>query len=122
LLFTSTITVVSRYPTENPGSVDIPEVAVEPHTTETFGYPEAKWVCEQILLEANKLFGVTDSSKMALLRTSSVRLGQMTGPEQSGTWNETEHFPIIVRTSQMIKALPGIEGVSAFHKYFILHF
>ena len=100
------------------GPVDIPEVAVEPHNTDDFGYPEAKWVCEQILLKANELFGVkTNNLKMPLLRTSSIRIGQLTGPEKSGTWNETEHFPIIVRTSQMIKALPDIEGVSA---YFIL--
>lgn len=121
LLFTSTIAVVGRYPTVNlSGPVDVPEVAVEPHNTEEFGYPEAKWVCEQILLKANELFGVkTYNLKMPLLRTSSVRIGQLTGPEQSGSWNETEHFPIIVRTSQMIKALPDIEGVSAFNTYFI---
>jgi thioester reductase-like protein len=122
LLFASTITVVGRYPTLNPsGSVDVPEIAVDPQVTETFGYPESKWVCEQILLRANELFGVkTDNLKMPLLRTSSVRIGQLTGPEQSGTWNETEHFPIIVRTSQMIKALPYIEGVSAFNTCFVL--
>ena len=116
LLFASTITVVGRYPIVNlSGPVNVPEVAVEPHNTEHFGYPEAKWVCEQILLKANELFGVkTDNLKMPLLRTSSVRIGQLTGPEQSGAWNETEHIPIMVRTSQMIKALPDIEGVSAF--------
>jgi hypothetical protein len=55
----------------------------------------------------NELLGVkVDDLKMPLLRTSSVRIGQLTGPEQSGTWSETEHFPIIVRTSQIIKALP----------------
>lgn len=106
LLFASTITIVGRYPTVHlSGLVDVPEVAVEPHNTEEFGYPEAKWVCEQILLKANELFGVkTDNLKMPLLRTSLVRLGQLAGPEQSGTWNETEHFPIIVRTSQMSAA------------------
>jgi hypothetical protein len=67
------------------------KTSVEPHNTDDLGYPEAKWVCEQILLKANELFGVkTDNLKMPLLRTSSIRIGQMTGPEQSGTWNETE--------------------------------
>ena len=103
------------------GSVDTPEVAIEPHNTGDFGYPEAKWVCEEILLKANEFFGVkNDNLKVPLLRTSSVRIGQLTGPERSGAWNETEHFPIIVRTSQMIKALPDIEGVSAFNTCFIL--
>ena len=72
-------------------------------------------------MKANELFGVkTFNLKRPLLRTSSVRIGQLTGPEQSGSWNETEHFPIIVRTSQMIKALPDIEGVSAFNTCYIL--
>jgi thioester reductase-like protein len=105
------------------GTVDVPEVAVEPHNTDDFGYPEAKWVCEKILLKANELFGVkTDNSEVPLLRTSSIRIGQMTGPERSGAWNETEHFPIIVRTSQMIKALPDIGGVSAFNTLFYFAF
>lgn len=56
------------------GSVDVPDV-VEPHIT------EAKLVCEQIVLGANELFGVkTSNLKTPLLRTSSVRFGQLTGP------------------------------------------
>jgi thioester reductase-like protein len=115
LLFASSIAVVGRYPIVNPsGPGDVPEIPLEPENTDDFGYPEAKWVCEEILLKTNEIFGVkTDDLKVPLLRTSSVRIGQMTGPEQSGAWNETEHFPIIVRTSQMLQALPDIDGVSA---------
>jgi len=94
------------------GPADVPEMPTDPRTTDDFGYPESKWVCEEILLKANELFGKTNDSKTPLLRTSSVRIGQMTGPESSGAWNETEHFPILVRTSKIIKALPHVEGVS----------
>ncbi|KAF4620377.1 hypothetical protein D9613_000452 [Agrocybe pediades] len=116
ILFASSIAVVGRYPIVNPsGPGDVPEVELDPRCTDDFGYPEAKWVCEEILLKANELFKQTasdsePSSSSALLRASSVRIGQMTGPEGSGAWNETEHFPIIVRTSKMVKALPQVEG------------
>ena len=121
LLFASSIAVVGKYPIFNlSGPADVPEIPLEPHHTDDFGYPEAKWVCEEILLRTNELFGVKTDGSTPLLRTSSVRIGQMTGPERSGAWNETEHFPIIVRTSQMIKALPHIEGVSAFNTLFYL--
>ena len=94
------------------GPGDVPEIPLEPQSTDDFGYPEAKWVCEEILLKTNEIFGAENDNSVPLLRTSSVRIGQMTGPEQSGVWNETEHFPIIVRTSQILKALPDIDGVS----------
>ncbi|KIK63254.1 hypothetical protein GYMLUDRAFT_197778 [Collybiopsis luxurians FD-317 M1] len=117
LLFASSIAVAGRYPIVHPeGPGDVPEAELEPQCTDDFGYPEAKWVCEKILLEANGLFGTSTSKNVdedargPLLLTSSLRIGQMTGPEGSGAWNETEHFPIIVRTSQMIKALPRVEG------------
>jgi len=117
LLFASSIAVVGRYPIVNPlGPGDVPEVELDPRCTDDFGYPEAKWVCEEILLKINEYFKDYFPSDDAtfnkpLLRTSSVRIGQMTGPEGSGAWNETEHFPIIVRTSKMVKALPQVKGV-----------
>ncbi|KIK64898.1 hypothetical protein GYMLUDRAFT_39839 [Collybiopsis luxurians FD-317 M1] len=117
LLFASSITVAGRYPIVHPeGPGDVPEAELEPECTDDFGYPEAKWVCEKILLEVNRLFGTSTSKNVdedargPLLITSSLRIGQMTGLEGSGAWNETVHFPIIVRTSQEIKALPRVEG------------
>ncbi len=63
-----------------------------------FGYPEAKWVCKELLL-----------SLKGKVRGSSVRIGQMTGAE-AGAWNESEHFPVVVGASKAIRALPRLEG------------
>ncbi|KAG7086748.1 putative NRPS-like protein biosynthetic cluster [Marasmius oreades] len=104
ILFASSIAVVGNYPLlVEPGAVDIPETALDARATDGFGYPEAKWVCEKVLEGANEMYG-------SVVRTSSVRIGQMTGPEGSGAWNETEHFPMMCRSSQVVGALPVIDG------------
>lgn len=114
LLFASSIAVVGRYPTLNPdGLLEVPETDVGAENTAEFGYPEAKWVCERVLMAASDLYGNTSpDGEEPLLSTSTVRIGQMTGPEGWGAWNVNEHIPIVVRTSQALKALPAIDGVS----------
>lgn len=115
ILFASSIAVGGRYPILHPsGPLEVPETTLDGLNTNEFGYPEAKWVCEQVLEAANELFGETEGSG-SLVRCSSVRIGQMTGAEGSGAWNESEHFPILVRTAQNLKALPALNGVSTFH-------
>ncbi|KAA1469647.1 acetyl-CoA synthetase-like protein [Dentipellis sp. KUC8613] len=111
ILFASSIAVVGRFPLLNPaGPYEVPETPLDAANTAEFGYPEAKWVCERILQKFAELYGPGKGKKEALVQTSSVRIGQMTGPEGSGVWNESEHFPLIVRTSQKLKALPHVEG------------
>lgn len=64
-------------------------------------------------MAASELYGNTSpDGEEPLLSTSTVRIGQMTGPEGWGAWNVNEHIPIVVRTSQALKALPAIDGVS----------
>lgn len=110
-MFASSIAVVGKFPLLNPqGPLEIPEVPLDAINTAEFGYPEAKWVGERVLMAAEELYG-TGSGDEPLVRTSNVRIGQMTGAEGTGAWNESEHFPIIVRTAQTLKALPILHGV-----------
>ncbi|KAG6916177.1 putative NRPS-like protein biosynthetic cluster [Tephrocybe rancida] len=111
ILFASSIAVAGRFPSlHSQGPFEVPETFLEAINSAEFGYPEAKWVCERLLLSASELFGDASSVEEPLIQGSSVRIGQMTGPEGSGAWNESEHFPIIVRTSQQLGALPALEG------------
>ncbi|KAG6856431.1 putative NRPS-like protein biosynthetic cluster [Tephrocybe sp. NHM501043] len=111
ILFASSIAVAGRFPSLHPhGPFEVPETVLEAVNSAGFGYPDAKWVCERLLLCASELFGDASSIEEPLIQGSSVRIGQMTGPEGSGAWNESEHFPIIVRTSQQLGALPALEG------------
>ncbi len=45
ILFASSIAVVGQYPSQL-----VPEQPVPPESMAEFGYPEAKWVCEELLL------------------------------------------------------------------------
>jgi thioester reductase-like protein len=114
VLFASSIAVAGRFPDLNPkGPFEVPEAVLEANNSAEFGYPEAKWVCEALVVAAEELYGAGCNEEEPLMHGSSVRIGQMTGPEGSGAWNESEHFPIIVRTSQAVKVLPAIDGVSS---------
>ncbi|KAF5348495.1 hypothetical protein D9756_009661 [Leucocoprinus leucothites] len=107
VLFASSIAVVGRFPILNPeGPLEVPEEPLDAVNTAEFGYPEAKWVCERVGMAADELYGQDD----ALVKASSVRIGQMTGPEGSGAWNESEHFPLLVHSSAALKVVPALSG------------
>ena len=73
VLFASSITVAGRFPTLNPeGPLEVPETHLDALNTVEFGYPEAKWVCEQVGKAAAELYGQGD----AFVRASSMRIGQ----------------------------------------------
>ncbi|KAG6873820.1 hypothetical protein C0992_008373 [Termitomyces sp. T32_za158] len=111
ILFASSIAVAGRFPSLHAaGPFEVPETFLDATNSAEFGYPEAKWVCERLLLGATELYGVPAGMDEPLVQGCSVRIGQMTGPEGSGAWNESEHFPIIVRASQQLGALPALHG------------
>ncbi len=93
VLFATSIAVVGQYLSQ-----PVPEKPVPPESTVAFGYPEAKWVCKLLLSLEGKIRG------------SSVRIGQMTGAEGVGVWNESKHFPVVVSASKAVGALPRLEG------------
>ncbi|KAI5919290.1 hypothetical protein F4810DRAFT_688020 [Camillea tinctor] len=103
VLFASSIAVVRHY-ADRTGSNTVPEAMVkDPLVTTGMGYAEAKWVCEQMLTEAIKLHGTE-------LETVIVRVGQLSGPEKNGAWKTEEHIPALLKASQMVSALPRLEG------------
>ena len=62
------------------------------------GYPESKWIAEQLFLRASKETG---------LRAISVRVGQISGDHAVGGWGTRECVPTLVRTSQRLGCLPS---------------
>ena len=110
-MFASSIAVVGRHSVLHPDISEVPETALGATYTADFGYPEAKWVCERLVQIADHLYG---ADGQRLIQGSSVRIGQMTGAEGVGAWNESEHFPIIIRASKVLGALPAMVGVSVF--------
>lgn len=62
------------------------------------GYGEGKYVAEQLLSRSG-------------LRGTSLRLGQLCGGPDVGAWSTTEWFPILVKSSIAINAMPSFSGV-----------
>jgi hypothetical protein len=108
LTFVSTIAVVGRYSAQQPG-VPIPEKDVHPSSNLPMGYAESKWVCEKLVAFAVERSKSHPSFPVPFEGTS-VRVGQLSGSEATGAWNEDEHIPMIFRTSSALKCLPEVEG------------
>lgn len=104
LLFTSSVAVVGNYGQVH-GIDRVPEQRVTDNRCSiNLGYSRAKLVCEHILANAAD----TWPSEMEV---SCVRIGQLSGAETNGYWNEKEHFPRMVKLSQMMHAFPRLHGV-----------
>ncbi|KAI0030733.1 acetyl-CoA synthetase-like protein [Vararia minispora EC-137] len=92
ILFTSSISVLfSELCPIFEGPIRDPRIAAG------LGYGESKWVAETILLRAREEAG---------LKTTIVRVGQLAGDSQNGAWNEKEWLPAIIRTGQIVQAIP----------------
>ena len=88
--------------------LDLDEPAEEKHfedpktVVNANGYGKSKWVAEQILDRAAKK---TD------LKPVVVRIGQLSGGK-SGVWNTSEWVPAIIRSGEIVGALPSTNDVS----------
>jgi thioester reductase-like protein len=69
----------------------------EPSMAVGTGYSESKWVTERILDVA---------SQRTTMRTTVVRIGQLSGSSKNGAWNVKEWVPAIIRGGQIIGCLP----------------
>lgn len=102
--FISSIGVVGHYPLWS-GVARVPEERMEIRSVLPNGYCDAKFACERILDE-------TLHKYPQHFHTMTARLGQIAGSKTSGFWNPMEHFSFMVKSSQTLKALPQLEGVS----------
>lgn len=100
----SSIGVVGHYPLWA-GVTRVPENRMEIRSVLPNGYCDAKFTCERILDE-------TLHKYPQHFHTMTARLGQIAGSKTSGFWNPMEHFSFMVKSSQTLKALPRLEGVS----------
>ena len=103
LIFVSSISVVGQYGRFHNGAA-VPEAPIsDARYANTFGYGQAKLVCERII---ENVANNQDNQ----VEVSYVRVGQMSGSTANGYWNTEEHFPALLKSSQYIGALPDIRG------------
>ncbi|KAJ7459820.1 hypothetical protein FB451DRAFT_1182121 [Mycena latifolia] len=93
LLFTSSVGVFRNIDRKEP----LVETSVDSGTAAERGYPESKWVAEQILAEAAQS---TPSKPLV------VRVGQLCGGI-NGAWNAHEWVPALVQSARVIGCIPA---------------
>jgi thioester reductase-like protein len=82
---------------EAAGQVLIPEEPIDdPSISLHQGYGQGKYVSERILVN-----GVD-----AGLRTTIVRVGQLSGMTTNGAWSSSEHVPILFKSSVALGMVP----------------
>ncbi|KAI0681684.1 male sterility protein-domain-containing protein [Cerioporus squamosus] len=93
-LFVSSISSMRHHAYSTPAAETLD---VEPSIAYGMGYSESKWVTEQLFGRAAKQTG---------LKTTSVRVGQVSGDQTTGGWNTTEWVAALVRVSQRLGCIP----------------
>lgn len=101
IVFISSISSVGDWCAVDPAARIVPEIL--PPTlaaAQATGYSESKAVAEHLLAAAAEQSG---------LNVSILRVGQIAGPvlpENGAKWNETEWFPIMLKTVKTTKKIP----------------
>lgn len=103
LVFVSSISSVGDWCAVDPSASTIPE-SLPPTLTaaQATGYSESKAVAEHLLAAAVEKSGID---------VSILRVGQIAGPVGSGNgakWNETEWFPLMLRTAKTTRRIPDV--------------
>ena len=78
-------------------------ISHDPNSASPLGYSRSKWVSEAICEQASlhsRLNG----------RITVLRIGQLCGDTQSGVWNVTEAWPLMLSSIQVTGSLPALEG------------
>lgn len=71
----------------------------DPATASGMGYPQSKWVVEKVLQGAGDV-----------ARIGVFRIGQLAGDTEYGIWNETEAWPLMFKSANVVGSLPSLSS------------
>lgn len=106
IVFVSSVSSVGDWCAVHPEAKTIPE-SLPPTlaAAQATGYAESKAVAEHILAAAAEKSGID---------VSILRVGQIAGPSSPGNgakWNDTEWFPIMLKTAKAMKKIPDARAL-----------
>jgi thioester reductase-like protein len=78
---------------------------VEIEQAQATGYARSKLVSERILEAAIASAGA---------RAQIMRIGQVVGDTRHGLWNDSEAWPLVIRSALTLKTLPAFDMVCLF--------
>ena len=82
----------------------IPErITHDPLSASPLGYSRSKWIAESICEQAHLYTRLKD-------RISVLRIGQLCGDTESGIWNVTEAWPLMLSSVKVTGSLPELRG------------
>ena len=82
----------------------IPEhISHDPLSASPLGYSRSKWVAESICEQAHLHTRMKD-------RITVLRIGQLCGDTESGIWNVTEAWPLMLSSVKVTGSLPDLKG------------
>ncbi|CAH0056195.1 unnamed protein product [Clonostachys solani] len=86
------------------------DVSEDPADASPLGYSESKWVAEQVCAAAYKAVTATERAPGSDMPPwmSIIRVGQLCG-NQSGIWNKSEAYPLMLSTESLVGCLPRLE-------------
>ncbi|KAK4941529.1 putative NRPS-like protein biosynthetic cluster [Elasticomyces elasticus] len=105
LIFCSSVASVSQYPSL-PSLPDpaVPEKQMTtPSSAGPTGYARSKWVAEAICLAAHR-------STRLHSRISISRVGQLSGASDTGVWNASEAYPLMLSSVKATGVLPDLHN------------
>ncbi|KAI0409011.1 citrinin polyketide synthase [Xylaria palmicola] len=105
--FVSSIAVVGNYFLWK-GEPLVPEGPTTIDSVPATGYADAKLTCEHILARTLRRFPDR-------FRAMAVRIAQISGSTRSGYWNPTEYMPFLIKSSQVLRALPDLDGTLSWY-------
>ncbi|KAF9814140.1 hypothetical protein IEO21_05278 [Rhodonia placenta] len=101
-IFTSSVSIAGGWHAAG-GRGPVPEACLRDSkvASATSGYGMSKYVVEEVLADARK----------SGFKTTSLRIGQISGASETGAWNVSDWVPSIVKSSIALGAFPELDGV-----------
>ena len=84
-------------------SLILERISHDPLSASPLGYSRSKWVAESICEQAHLHTRMKD-------RITVLRIGQLCGDTESGIWNVTEAWPLMLSSVKVTGSLPDLKG------------
>ncbi|KAL9578897.1 MAG: hypothetical protein Q9212_005424, partial [Teloschistes hypoglaucus] len=106
LFLSSTASVTSTPPHHQPFAEHMGD---NPTDASPLGYSRSKWVAENICARFHThIHTCPHQQSTPKIDIAILRIGQLTGDTESGIWNMSEAYPLMLSTAPLLRALPDL--------------
>ncbi|KAI4197126.1 MAG: hypothetical protein LQ350_006140 [Teloschistes chrysophthalmus] len=111
LFLSSTASITFTPPPHQPIAEHISQ---NPTDASPLGYSRSKWVAENICarfhahIHTHNTNTHTHQQSTSKIDIAILRIGQLTGDTESGIWNMSEAYPLMLSTAPLLRALPDL--------------